>query len=102
MHSKKIWSLLLLFVMGFTVVHEYVYTTFDNDHCTTQEYISELSTSNDHGDLCDIHFEYHSSYILVASTKLILPKKISSAIKSPNILYSFDSLMTLLKPPITT
>ena len=65
MNSKKIWLFALLIAMSYSVMHDYAFNILDDDRCSVQEYVSELSVpnSNTDGDLCDVHFEYHTSFL---------------------------------------
>ena len=64
MKIKSILTLVLLFTMSFSIVHEYVFAFYDTDHCNAKEYVAELQAPSHHGDICDVHFEYHIPYIL--------------------------------------
>ncbi|MDQ7044422.1 MAG: hypothetical protein Q9M32_00715 [Sulfurimonas sp.] len=101
MKIKSIITLALLFTMSFSVVHEYVFAFYDNDHCNVEEYISELEAPSHHGDICDIHFEYHVAYILPSAPRyqIEVPQKNSFHIDK-EIYLSFNSLQ-LYKPPIS-
>jgi len=101
MRLKSLTTLALLFVISFSIVHEYVYASHNDDHCSAIEYISEFDTPSSHGDLCDIHFEYHQSYLL--SQNIVLPD-VEFKPKPDKIdkeTYNFKTLTTLYKPPIS-
>lgn len=64
MKIKSIITLALLFSMSFSIVHEYAFAFYDEDHCNVSEYVYELQAPSSHGDICDVHFGYHATYIL--------------------------------------
>jgi len=68
MKTKNFVIFSLLCALSFSIVHEYVFTFYDNDHCNVSEYVAELDNSQHHGDICDIHFEYHLAYLLPSAT----------------------------------
>jgi hypothetical protein len=98
---KKLVTLIVLFVIGFSVIHEYVYVALDDDHCSAIEYISEFEAPQSHGAICEIHFEYHQSYLLSQEVLLqdidykIIPSKIDKEI------YNFKTHLKFYKPPIS-
>ncbi|MCK9491012.1 MAG: hypothetical protein M0Q24_02895 [Sulfurimonas sp.] len=97
---KKLITLSLLFVIGFSILHEYVYVALEDDHCTVVEYISEFDTPQPHGDLCSIHFEYHQSYLL---SKKVMLQNIDykvTANKTDKEIYNFKTHLEFYKPPI--
>lgn len=103
MNSKKIWSLLLLFVISFSAAHDYSFAVLDNKHSSIEAYLAELSSPviGGHADmLCDIHFEYHTPY-------LFLDNHISFPIvDAKDSLFVYDKIFLSLnyfnffKPPI--
>lgn len=67
MNSKKIFSLLLLFSISFSIVHDYTFTFLENENHSTKDYMSEFKIPSSDADiLCDIHFKYHTSYTFVS------------------------------------
>ena len=68
MKLKSITALVLLLALSFSVVHEYSVVFYDKDHHDAAEYVLELSKPSAHGDICDIHFEYHQSFLLSQNT----------------------------------
>jgi len=98
---KKLITLSLLFVIGFSVIHEYVYVALDDDHCSAIEYINEFDTPQPLGGICSIYFEYHQSYLL--SQKMILQNidyKITTNQNDKEI-YNFKTNLEFYKPPIS-
>ena len=103
MNSKKIWSLLLLFAISFSVVHDYTFAVLDDKHSSMEAYVTELSSPvmGEHADmLCDIHFEYNTPY-------LFLDNPISFPIvDTQDSLFAYDEIFLSLdyfnffKPPI--
>ena len=100
MKTKNIITLALLFTMSFSMVHEYVFTFYDSDRCSAIEYISEIDAPSHHGDICDIHFEYHIAYILPYNRiyQTSIPKY-NSEFSFEEISLTFNPLK-LYKPPI--
>ncbi|EQB40628.1 hypothetical protein M947_02135 [Sulfurimonas hongkongensis] len=98
---KKLITLSLLFVIGFSIIHEYVYAAYDDDHCSAIEYISEFDAPQTHGDICAIHFEYHQSYLL--SQKVVLQHIDYKIIpnKTDKETYNFKTHLEFYKPPIS-
>lgn len=100
MKVKSLITLALLFVLGFSIVHEYVFALHD-EHVSAKEYVLELQAPQDHGDICDIHFEYHQSFLLFASTTLPILEKYTLKIKVDKESYNFKIQQNFLKPPIS-
>ena len=100
MKIKTLTTLALLFVLNFSIVHEYVFAAFDDGHSTVTEYISEVEAPSHHSDLCDIHFEYHQSYLLSNNIEISKLEHSSSKIKTDKESYTFQTLSTFFKPPI--
>jgi len=106
MKLKSFVTLALLFVLGFSVVHEFVYAAHEHDHCDHNEhsnaieYVHEQNTPSNHGDICDIHFEYHQSYTLSQNTNLpdIDYKPKPDTIDKET--YNFKTHTNLYRPPI--
>ncbi len=100
MKFKSITTLVLLFALGFSVVHEYAFSLHDKDHCSVTEYVHELSAPTSHGDICDIHFEYHQSFLLSKKTPVPVIEYLASVQRTHNESYSFQIHTSLFKPPI--
>ena len=101
MNIKKIWTLLLLLAMSFSIVHAYAFSAIEADHHgSVHEYIQELSVPTDHGDICDIHFEYHVSYLL--PEYFILPDhtSLTDTLFNVNERIEIDKTTSLFRPPI--
>jgi hypothetical protein len=86
--------------MSFSLVHEYVFAHYDSEHCSVSEYISELETPSDHGDICDIHYEYHHPYLLPQYDMLTLIDSTSSLQIQKQKSYISQVSLKFLKPPI--
>lgn len=101
MKLRSLTTLALLFVISFSIIHEYVYAAYNDDHCSAIEYISEFDSPQSHEDLCDIHFEYHQSILL--SKNLVLPdidfKPTTNKIVKET--YNFKTHLEFYKPPIS-
>jgi len=100
MKTKKFVTLILLFALSFSVVHEYAFAFYDTNHCSTAEYIAELEVPQDHGDICDIHFEYHQSFLLTQDAQLPLYTLSSSQELFEHQNYNFQTQLEFFKPPI--
>jgi len=100
MKRQSITTLALLFALHFSVVHEYVFAFYDNTHCSVTEYVHELSAPTSHHDLCDIHFEYHQSFLLSQKTTVPEIEYLASTQKTGHESYSFQIHANLFKPPI--
>ncbi len=103
MNSKKIWSLLLLFAISLSVVHDYTFAVLDDKHSSMEAYVTELSSPvmGEHADmLCDIHFEYHTPYLLLDNS-ISFP-----IVDTQDSLFAYDEIFLSLdyfnffKPPI--
>ncbi|MCW8896087.1 MAG: hypothetical protein OQK48_06330 [Sulfurimonas sp.] len=100
MKRQNIIFLALLFVMSFSIIHEYLFAIYDDDHCSASEYVLELESPSDHGDLCEIHFEYHSPYILTQNNVFSCVKQLDFTIFFKHDSYDFKASLDFLKPPI--
>ena len=101
MRLKSLTTLALLFVISFSIIHEFVYAACDDDHCSAIEYISEFDSPSSHEDLCDIHFEYHQSYTLSQNTHLQDIDFKTTTNKIDKETYNFKTHTSLYKPPTT-
>lgn len=68
MKSKKIWLILLLIAMNYSIVHDYTFLLHDDEH-SVQEYVTELemSASDTDFDFHDVHYKYHITLLLAES-----------------------------------
>jgi len=103
MNSKKLWSLLLLFAMSFSIFHDYVFAAFDDKHSSVNRCINELSSASSTPAtdiVCDIHIEYHTTYLFVEKTTRIpiIQKKDDFSIYNETFI-SLD-YFSFFKPPI--
>ncbi|MDA7817042.1 hypothetical protein N9A28_02510 [Sulfurimonas sp.] len=101
MKSKSIVALALLFIMSFSLLHEFTFAYLDDDHCTTAEYVAELEGPIEKGDICDIHYEYHNTYILPQVNTAFNALQISYSQISRSDSYLFKTYSKTIKPPIT-
>jgi len=100
MKRKSLVTLVLLFVMSLSILHEYTFAMLDEEHCTFVEFAQEIAGPVDKGDICDIHFEYHLAYILPNTQNLLQASNIDT---KPIILkesYKFTPNLDFIKPPI--
>ena len=102
MKNKKLLTLLLLVVMSFQVVHAYAFDILDTHACSVDEYVVEFSQPvnfDDPNDICNIHSEFHISFLIpehieLAQT-LFISQKPYALLKS----YDYDAPQTFLIPP---
>jgi len=102
MNSKKIWSLLLLVAISFSLAHDYTFTVLDDQHHSVQEYLSELTTpdSNTDGFIHNIHSEYHTIDICpIELLSFSYTEKIKSIFQHNEIFLS-RNYSNFFKPPI--
>ena len=100
MKIKSFVTLALLFVLGFSIAHEYVFASFESDHSSVAEYVAELEVPSEHHDHCDIHFEYHQSFLLAEDITLPKLEHNSFKIETDKESYHFQIHEDFLKPPI--
>ena len=101
MKKRGLITFVLLFVLGFSIIHEYAFTLLDSDHCTTSEFIAELDAPQNHGDICDIHFEYHQSFLLSSNFELTSVEFSSLSNEINHETYTKTTSQDFIKPPIT-
>lgn len=46
------------------MVHALVISAVQDEHCSVNEYVHELSEPVDCGDICDIHHMFHVTFII--------------------------------------
>ena len=111
---KRIKSMItfsLLFALSFSIVHEYAFAFYDEEHCNTAEYVQELqgpviheTESHDINkqihDICDIHFEYHQAFVLLPNMPVLQNHDLRSNIILTKETYQFHSNLKFIKPPI--
>ena len=102
MNSKKIWSMLLLIGIIFSITHDYAYIVLDEDHHSVQEYISELNTpdSNHGGVIHDIHAEQHASDIYLVNVFSFSNDKNLKPLFQHNKVFLSLNYFNSFKPPI--
>jgi len=104
MKRKQILTFLLLLAMSFQVLHAFAIDALDSHSCEVSEYVVEFSQpiSDDiTGDICKIHAEFHTAFIIPEN--IVLTKETSPSEKplSSVQIYEFSSNQHLLKPPRT-
>jgi len=102
MKNKNILTALLLFFMSFQVLHAYVIDELDTHACEVSEYVQEFSQPvnlDDPSDICNIHAEFHLSFIVPQNLELPARKKIQEQPYSHLISYDYDVAKTFLIPP---
>jgi hypothetical protein len=101
MRTKRVWTLALLIAFAFSMLHEYAYAALDDDHCSVQEYVHELSQPSDHGDICDTHYEYHTSYLLPNRVEFQPEIKVAKLLNLDKRTYLSERRSVLDRPPIS-
>ncbi|MDA3945351.1 MAG: hypothetical protein PF439_01545 [Helicobacteraceae bacterium] len=101
MKIKSIITLALLFAIGFSSVHAYVFAFYDEEHLSAVEYVSQLQAPSSHGDICDVHFEYHQAFLLPQNSAIPDAKQLSFAETSQDESYCFQTHLDFFKPPIS-
>ena len=99
MKAKKTILGLLLLAFSVSIVHEYIFTILDRDKCSVVEYVHEHDKPSQKGNICDIHYEYHHSFI-VPQQKLVF--KLPHISFKPSFLpkgYISQILFDHFKPP---
>ncbi|HIP20083.1 MAG TPA: hypothetical protein EYG70_03060 [Sulfurimonas sp.] len=102
MKNKKILTLLLLFVMSFQVVHAFAIDMLDSHKCQVSEYVQEFSQAvhlDEPNDICNIHSEFHLSYLIPQNLEIIQTQKLQEQPYSNLISYDYDITKTFLIPP---
>lgn len=100
MRANKVVTFVLLFVMSFSLIHEYFFINNDNDHCSIMQYINEQETPTNHYDICDIHYQYHHLYTAPENSILtyLLSENFFRTYKKES--YHFQTNIEFFKPPI--
>ncbi len=101
MKIKSFVTLSLFFALSFSIVHEFAFASFHDEHCNSvSEYVHELQSPSEHGDVCDTHFEYHQAYLLPQHAAFMQHNTMAqnSIFESEN--YTFHINLDFLKPPI--
>ena len=103
MNLKKICSLLLLFAISFSIVHDYTFALLDDNHYSENTFISEVSSmaSNATTDKsCKIHIDYHSAYLFFEKSAYIpIIQRRNDLFAYNEIFFSLD-YFNFFKPPI--
>jgi hypothetical protein len=101
MQIQKFWTLLLLISISFSIVHASVLCAIEDEHCSVNEYVKELSEPVECGDSCDFHYIFHISYIIneQSSLNLCSNSRIIPPI-DPNELCPNGSILPSYRPPI--
>ena len=102
MKYKKILMFILLFTIGFQILHAFTFAEIDTNSCTVQEYTEEFKQPTDKGDICDIHFEYHMSYILPDNVNSITYIETKTPIQITRQVFKTKSSVSLFRPPINS
>ena len=100
MSSKKIWSLLLLFALSFSILHDYTFSFVDTKHSIDTSCMIDIHLDKKTDTICEIHHGYHSMYLfLETASQLPISQKLQSFFVYTNKLFSL-SIFNFLKPPI--
>ena len=100
MKMKSLITLALLFTLGFSMVHEYAFASHEDEHYTSISYEEEINHLSNHEDTCEIHFEYHQSYLLSQNNTFSNLESSSLEINLDKEIYIAFTPLTFLKPPI--
>jgi len=103
MKTKKLLLIVLLFVMGFEVVHAFVIESFDTHHSSVYEYVDEFNQPKGDdlsGDICSIHYEFHTAFVIPENNPFFLLPLPTQTPESEMTLYEYDTFHNFLKPPI--
>ena len=103
LHEKKKYThFLLLMAMSLQVLHAYAIDALDTHACEVSEYVVEFSQpiSDDiAGDICNIHAEFHNTFLVPENLVLSKEKQLSQSPQSFIKIYKFTSNQNLLRPP---
>ena len=107
MKLKSLITLSLLFAISFSMLHEYAFAFYDDEHCSTTEYVLEfqgpnLYESSDSSDnTCKTHFEYHQAYLLLPNAVLLQDNTLRSNTLPTKETYQFLVSLDFIKPPVS-
>ena len=112
MKIKSFITFSLLFAISFSIVHEYAFAFYDDEHCDTTEYVQEFQgpvahdidsheSSAHEDDICDTHFEYHQAFLLLPDTALLQEHALRSNLIPVKETYQFQTNLKSIKPPIS-
>ena len=90
--------------MSFQILHAFAIDALDTHSCEVSEYVVEFSQpiSDDiAGDICNIHSEFHSVFLIPENTVLQTNTQTSENPHSYIKIYKFSSKQNLLRPPRT-
>ncbi|WP_294963322.1 hypothetical protein [Sulfurimonas sp.] len=97
MKLKSFTTFALLFVLGFSIIHEYVHIAYDENHLSVIEYVNEADQSVSH----DTHCEYHQSFLVSQNSNLTdIDFKLNTS-KINKETYNFKTNLEFYKPPIS-
>ena len=91
---------LLLFMLGFSLMHEYTSIFDAQEHCVTAELVHELEVSSSHSESCETHFEYHQPFVLATIAGLSDLEMNPFSLRPSKETYTFQTYLNFLKPPI--
>ena len=111
MKIKSFITLSLLLAISFSIVHEYAFAFYDDNHCNTAEYVEEFKgpvahdidsheSSGHEDDICDIHFEYHQAFLLLPNAASFQDYSLCSNISIEKETYKSQINKKSIKPPI--
>ena len=100
MKFKKLITMTLFLALTFSITHDFTFTLLDGDHCTTSEYVSEIETPSEHGDVCDVHYKFHqASFFPSQAIKLPKIELEYAELALVDESYYFNNPLELFKPP---
>jgi|SaaInlStandDraft_4_1057021.scaffolds.fasta_scaffold139911_1 hypothetical protein len=100
MKCKSLITISLLFVLSFSIVHEYIFASMHAAHGDMIEYVNEFKNPTAHGDICDAHSEYHQAFVLEQVDFLAnihAPRTLNTGDHNH---YQFYTNLEFFKPPI--
>jgi len=99
---KKFVTLVLLLSVSFQILHAFAFVEIEKNVCTVEEYTQELSEPTNYGDVCDIHFEYHHSYILTDNINIIDLIILKRPIERTKEIFINSKISSPFRPPINS
>jgi len=96
--------MILLLAMSFSSLHAYAISFLDEEHCSVSEYIQEIETaslSEFSGDVCDVHHEFHTLFLLPEPAVTLAEHQHITTEISLTESYTFFFQNNFLQPPIS-
>lgn len=103
MNLKKICSLVLLFAINFSIVHDYAFARSNDNHYSANTCISEVSPVASNGTTdksCKIHIDHHAAYLFSEKSAYIPIIKRGDDLFAYNEIFFSLNYFNFFKPPI--